>query len=137
MKALQTLALTVVVFVSTSAAVQAAVGTPKALGQYGGYGWTSGGSARSVHRSYAYQAYRGPVMYQAPAGESVAPEMAQIPAAGRRFSQQPSADSATLPSASSAPIYSPRPRYSAPRRQVESSGRWALPKTDARKYNGR
>ena len=160
MNARKTFVLSLIVVLTAAGAARAAPVNNKALGIYNSGGWESGGKARS-QRSYSN---RAPATYRAPAMQSApAPMVAQAPVEGRRFSYAPSAPAmnaspcpqgqtnAAAPSVQSDRRYSyaPTAEATAPStrtysRPSYSSGggrtsvdRWALPKTDARKYNGR
>ena len=154
----KTLVLSSVLALTAVSAVQAAPGTNKARGVYNSGGWESGGTSRSR----SSHSYRAPVVQSAPA-----PMVAQAPEEGRRFSYAPSgsvvtgspcptvqgpapavdsgrrysyapeAESTVAPSVSSPRTYYSRPSYSAGGRSGGNVDRWALPKTDPRKYNSR
>jgi hypothetical protein len=147
----------------------AAVGTAKARGDFSS--WQANTPTRSVARSRpAPRYFRAPVqtapaIVAAPVQplETAAPQVAQAPTTGQRFSYAPApataapaattpcpelavapqagrrysyAPQATVAPATSAPAYASGPVYSrAPR--VSSTPLWALPKTDARKFNAR
>ena len=165
MNASRMYAVSLVFVALLASAVSAApsVGPPKARGQFGGGGWvqSGGGGGRSyagrASRAPVYRSYSPAVVQAAPAPRvapapiesrrfSYAPQAVAAAAApcphsvavpstvnsGRRYSQAPSA-----PVANSAPVYRQSPgvvRSSAGRGRVE---RWALPKTDPRKYSSR
>ena len=134
-----------------TAAAAPAIGTAKARGDYGSFG-------RETHRvTRSRPVYRSaPTMQTAPA-----PMVAQAPEDARRFSYAPPVPATTrvpCPQApAAAPIvdgtrrysyapesagiapaartYSPRPSYSGKSGRRSSVERWALPKTDPRKFN--
>jgi hypothetical protein len=163
--ALKSLGLSVLLLLTavSAAAAAPAVGTAKARGVYNTGGWESTGTGRA-RSSYSY---RAPATYIAPVVRAAdAPQVAQAPVEGRRFSYAPSApvvsgntcspvqapantvdngrrysyapgvESTVAPSVSS-PTYHARPNYSARSGSGGNVDRWALPKTDPRKYNGR
>ncbi len=159
--------LTLVLALTTVSAGHAApgVGTNKALGIYNGFGWESQGMARS-RSSYSYGAstttsaprvQSAPMVAQAPVegrrfshdpsatSENTTPcPQGQVHAAAtaatvggdRRYSYAPIVE-ATAPSRTSTRTYNSRPSYSSGGGSRSSVDRWALQKTDARKYNGR
>jgi hypothetical protein len=160
------LAMSLVLALTTVSAAEAAPGTNKAQGIFNRGGWESGGMARS-RSSYNYRvpsSYSAPVVQSAPAPMAAqapeegrrfshspsAPAMNSTPCpegqahgtapaptveSGRRYSYAPTAE-ATAPSTPSTQTYYSRPSYyrGGGRSTVD---RWALPKTDARKYNSR
>lgn len=137
------------------------IGTAKARGDYGSnFGRVQSSSSWSGVR------YRAPVVRSAPAYASPAPTVvAQAPAEGRRYSYAPEGSVsppapvaanpcppdatvesgrrysyAPAPAVETTPaVRSYQPAYSRPAVQSRAAGRdlWALPKTDARKYNSR
>jgi hypothetical protein len=155
MKARKILALSSLIVLAMVSAAAAAPGTNKARGNYSSGGWESGGGP-ARHR----YTQRAPATYQAPLVRAVeTPQVAQAPVEARRFSYAPSgqvvtnpcppvtvdtgrrysyAPSTTVvaPQASAPRTYSSQPHYSTGSRSG-SVDRWALPKTDPRKYNGR
>ena len=143
---------------------RAAVGTNKANGIYPGSGWSSQRVARSgyryrssatYYRAPAVQRATAPALAQAPtedrrfsydpsvAATTVAPcdqgsRTANAPVVNddRRFSYAPTAESTVAPAAQpSTRTYAPRPSYSSATGSGGYVNRWALPKTDARKFN--
>ena len=156
MKARRILGLSPLIMLTMVAAAAAAPGTNKARGIYSRGGWESGGGP-ARHR----YSQRAPATYNAPIVRSVeAPQVAQAPAEGRRFSYAPSGQVVTSPCppatvdsgrrysyAPSTPAVAPQstaprmyysqPSYSSGRRSSGHRDLWALPKTDPRKYNSR
>jgi hypothetical protein len=151
------LGLSTLIVLTMVAAAAAAPGTNKARGVYNRGGWESGGGP-ARHR---YTQRAPATIYHAPIVRSLeAPQVAQAPAEGRRFSYAPSGQVVASPCppvtvdngrrysyapstpAVTPPSTAPRTYYSQP---IYSSGRpssghrdlWALPKTDPRKYNSR
>jgi hypothetical protein len=149
-----------IVAVAASTAQSAPVGTSKARGVFNSGGWESGGG-----RSFSRQAYRAPaVRSYAALTATTAPAtiVAQAPVEARRYSYAPPAAvrSVPCPPVTAAPStanagrrYSYAPaiepagrvpvqRYYVPSYSRSTGGgrtvdRWALPKTDPRKYNSR
>lgn len=136
------------------------IGTAKARGDFGSFGRET----HSVTRSRPVYSYRAPATYSAPAVQTApAPMVAQAPEAGRRYSYAPAATGCGCPQApASAPAvdsarrhsyapttestvaptmepsartYNARPSYSGGNRGRSTVDRWALPKTDPRKFN--
>ena len=163
MNARKNLALSVLILLTAVSAAAAAPGTNKARGIYNTGGWESTGSGRA-RSSYSY---RAPATYSAPVVQAAeVPQVAQTPVEGRRFSYAPSGSAVTgnpcspvqapvtpvdsgrrysyapgvestvAPSVSSRTYHS-RPNYSTRSGSGGNVDRWALPKTDPRKYNGR
>jgi hypothetical protein len=159
----KTLALSVLVLLTTVSAAAAAPGTNKARGIYNTGGWESTGSGRA-RSSYSY---RAPATYSAPVVRAAeAPQVAQAPVEarrvsyapsgaavsgnpclpvqapattvdnGRRYSYAPQVESTVPPSVSSSTYHS-QSSYSARSGSGGDVDRWAMPKTDPRKYNGR
>ena len=153
MNARKSFALTLMLAMVAATAAQAGptIGTPKARGVFGGYGWTQSGPARSR--------YRAPMVYQTPAAAAASVATAQAPADARRYSYAPSAPAVGVCPPVNAPTtavpaeggrrhsyapaaeVTPAPRmyYSQPgySRSGGSIDRWKLQKTDPRKYNSR
>jgi hypothetical protein len=169
MKVRKTLALTLMLVLTSLSVAMAAPGTNKARGIYNRGGWESGGGMSRSRSSYSY---RAPATYSAPMVQAApAPMVAEAPAEERRFSYAPSqpatgsspcpqgqahavtpapggesgrrysyapAVESMAPSTSPARTYYSSPSYSSGGRGARSTvDRWALPKTDARKYNSR
>jgi hypothetical protein len=138
-----TLVLSLAFVLAAGSAFAAAPVTSKARGIYGNsYGWVSSGGGRS-HRSYGYRAstaYCPPaasVATAVPAAPAApAAIVAQAPVEGRRFSYAPTAE-ASAPAMTAPRTYSSHPSYSGGGGRRSSIDRWALPKTDPRKYNSR
>ena len=164
MNARRILALSSLIVLSMITAAAAAPGTNKARGIYNAGGWESGGgSAQHRYTQRAPATYRAPIVRsvetpqvaQAPVEArrfSYAPSAQAVtnaPSAqavtnpcspvtvdtGRRYSYAPSTP-AVVPQASAPRMYYSQPHYSTGSRSG-SVDRWALPKTDPRKYNGR
>ncbi|MCC6494418.1 MAG: hypothetical protein IT424_15515 [Pirellulales bacterium] len=131
-------ALSLAFLLTAGAVAQAAVGTPKANGQFGGYGWIPrGSSSQVVHRSP--MVYRSPAVSATPAAQAPPAAVAQAPTATRRYSAapstQPTQGAAVEPSTARCNVY--QPHYSTGGRSGGRREQWALPKTDARKFNSR
>ena len=147
MKTYKTLILSAVIgsMIAGTAMAGNVIGTEKARGHIGGYGWTQLHEGRHhVNRgSHAVRYQSQPMVVQSTAA-TPAPataEVAQAPAEGRRFSYAPSTDvAASSPAATVAPSSAPavivQPSYS---RSTHHShvDKWALQKTDPRKYSSR
>jgi hypothetical protein len=158
MNAKKTLGLSLLLVFATVAVAAAAPGTNKARGIYSGGGWeSSGGPARHRYTQSAPATYRAPIERAA-----AAPQVAQAPAegrrfsyapadqvvaspcppvttadSGRRFSYAPSTAAVATPQASAPRMYYSRPSYSTGRSSSGHRDLWALPKTDPRKYSSR
>jgi hypothetical protein len=144
-----------------------AIGTAKARGDYrpGAYSAQRSSGYRSAfaRRAPVYRSHSAPVVAspspmvaQAPAEgrrfsyapstgavtTNPCPPVATVPQASRRYSYAPEATVAPAPTVASAPTVTPRAYtggssyYRAPSRS-SSTPLWALPKTDARKFNAR
>ena len=122
----------------TSAALAGnVIGTEKARGHIGGNGWTQMHEGRH-HANYGQRAVRyesRPVIVQSTA-------VAQAPVGTRRFSYAPTTDAAASQPATTAPpvvvqstVAQPSYYHSATRHH--SADKWALQKTDPRKYSSR
>ena len=167
MKVRMTFVLSLLLALTEVSAGQAApgVGTNKALGIYSGFGRESQGMARS-RSSYSYGAranYSAPNVQSAPIVAQVPVEgrrfshdpaaaavnstpcpqgQAQVAtaptteASDRRYSYSPTSE-ATTPSTTSTRTYPSRPSYSSGGGGRSTVERWAMQKTDSRKYNGR
>ena len=156
MNARRILGLSSLIVLAMVTAAAAAPGTNKARGIYSGGGWESGGGP-ARHR----YTQRAPATYRAPIARYVeTPQVAQTPAearrfsyalsgqvvtnpcppvtvdSGRRYSYAPSTP-AVAPQTSTPRMYYSQPHYSTGSRSGGNVDRWALPKTDPRKYNGR
>jgi hypothetical protein len=167
MNARKNLTLTLVMLLTAVSTAMAAPGTNKARGIYNRGGWESGGSVARSQSSYSYQApttYSAPVVQASPApmvaqapaegrrfsyspstsavnstpcpqGQAHNATVAPPVPSDRRFSYAPSAE-VTAPAVPSTGTYNSRPSYSVGGGS-RSVDRWALPKTDPRKYNSR
>ena len=144
MKTYKSLILSAVIgsMVAGTAMAGNVIGTEKARGHFGGYGWTQLHEGRHHvdrgHRAVRYQA-QPMVVQSAPA--AAAAQVVQAPAEGRRFSYAPSTDGAASAPAvtvapSSAPAVIVQPSYSRSTRRGHVD-KWALQKTDPRKYSSR
>jgi ribonuclease E len=133
-----------VAMIAASVAAAAPIGTAKARGDYRPFWQSQLAPVRVASRGYARRATTSAVAVEAPvAAPAAQPQVAQAPAEGRRFSYEPAqapaaaAPATTMPM-TAAPTTAPAPRYYAPRVHCSSSrttlDRWALPKTDPRKY---
>ncbi len=142
---------------------RAAVGTNKANGIYTGGGWTSqrvAGSQTGYRNRAPATYYRAPAVQGA-----TAPALALAPTEGRRFSYDPSSAATTVApcdhgsTTANAPVvnddrrfsyaptaestvapaatrtYAPRQSYSGRSGSSTSVNRWALQKSDSRKFN--
>jgi hypothetical protein len=133
------------------------IGTAKARGDFGSFGRET----QQVTRSRPVYSYRAPATYSAPAVQTApAPMVAQAPEAGRRYSYAPSVTGSPCPQAQAPAVdsarrysyapteatvapamepstrtYNARPSYSGGSRGRSTVDRWALPKTDPRKFN--
>ena len=156
MNARRILGLSSLIVLAMVAAAAAAPGTNKARGIYSGGGWESGGGP-ARHR----YTQRAPATYRSPIARFVeTPQVAQAPGEVRRFSYAPSGQVVTqpcppvtvdngrrysyapstpavAPQTSASRMYYSQPHYSTGSRNGGNVDRWALPKTDLRKYNGR
>jgi len=164
MNARRTFVLSLAIVLTAAATAQAGpgIGTPKARGEFGGYGWVSPGSTRSAYR--APTAYRAPVVVEsapaivaeapaegrrfsyAPSDQAVTsnpcppvqtPSTAPMVESGRRYSYAPTPEATVTQSAPSPRAYYSTPSYSTGGRSGPGVDRWALPKTDPRKYSTR
>jgi hypothetical protein len=150
---------TLLATLAASSALAAPVGTAKARGDYRPF-WQSNWNQPAVrHHAYARRSYAPMVVASAPAPVAIAapaatttsaPQVAQAPDAGRRFSYEP--QTAAPQQATAAPAIAPAPQaapattMAAPQRMMaaprhysrratrHTPNRWALPKTDPRKY---
>lgn len=122
----------------TSAALAGnVIGTEKARGHIGGNGWTQMHEGRH-HANYGQRAVRyesRPVIVQSTA-------VAQAPVGARRFSYAPTTDAAASQPATTAPpvvVQSTvaQPSYYHLATRHHSADKWALQKTDPRKYSSR
>lgn len=119
------------------------IGTEKALGHIGGYGLTQLHEGRrhiDGHRVARYQSR--PAVVQSAVPKEVPVVVAQTPAEGRRFSYAPTPEApASKPATTTeepvviSPSVVQPSHYHAARHQ--SVDKWALPKTDPRKYGSR
>lgn len=118
------------------------IGTEKARGHFGGFGWTQLHEGRHHmnhgHRAVRYQSQ--PAVVQSAIAAPAA--VAQAPTEGRRFSYAPSTDAAaSQPAATVAPSsvqpMMVQPTYSRATHHRHSADKWALQKTDPRKYSSR
>jgi hypothetical protein len=159
MNAKRVLGLALLIVFAMVAVAAAAPGTNKARGVYNRGGWElNGGPARHRYTQRAPAIYHAPIVRAAPA-----PQVAQAPVEGRRFSYAPanqavtlspcppvtsfesgrrysyapSAGAAVVPQASEPRVYYSQPSYSTGRRSTGHQDLWALPKTDPRKSNSR
>lgn len=121
------------------------IGTEKARGHFGGGGWTQLHEGRHhVNRGQrVITRYSQPAMVQSAVVASTAPtEAAQTPAEGRRFSYAPALEAAaSQPAVSSVSTIeraaSVQPMYTSRGQHRQHIDKWALPKTDPRKYSSR
>ena len=139
------------------------VGTAKARGDYRSFSQTQQSTARSqpMYRRSAPMTHSAPMIVQSrSAMVAPAPAVAQAPSEARRFSYDPATATLTttacppstttvdsgrrfsyapesMGAVSSPGVYSSGPGYSRSRTGAAHVDRWALPKTDPRKYNGR
>lgn len=144
MKTYKSLILSAVIgsMIASAAMAGNVIGTEKARGHIGGSGWTQLHEGRHhVNRgSHAVRYQSQPMVVQS--APSTAPaQVAQAPAEGRRFSYAPSTDVAAsspaatvAPSSASAVIVQPSYSRSTHHGHVD---KWALQKTDPRKYSSR
>jgi hypothetical protein len=159
MNAKRIMGLSLLIVSAMVAVAAAAPGTNKARGIYNRGGWeSSGGPARHRYTQRAPATYHAPIVRATPA-----PQVAQAPVEGRRFSYAPadqavtwspcppvtsvesgrrysyapSTGAAVVPQASAPRVYYSQPRYSTGRRSTGHRDLWALPKTDPRKYSSR
>jgi hypothetical protein len=145
-----------IVLTIVSAAAAAGPGTNKSRGIYNRGGWESvGGAARQRYVQRAPATYYAPIVRP-----TEAPQVAQAPVEGRRFSYAPSSQAVTSPCpptavdsgrrysyAPSTPAIAPQtsaprmyysqPSYRSGRGGSGYRGLWELPKADPRKYNSR
>ena len=144
MKTYKSLILSAVIgsMVASAAMAGNVIGTEKARGHIGGNGWTQLHEGRHhVNRgSHAVRYQSQPMVVQS--APSTAPaQVAQAPAEVRRFSYAPSTDSAaSAPAATVAPssaiAVTVQPSYSRSTHHGHVD-KWALQKTDPRKYSSR
>lgn len=120
------------------------IGTEKARGHFGGSGWTQLHEGRHhVDRGHRVRYESRPAVVQssiaAPAAATT--EVAQAPVEGRRFSYAPSTDvtsqSAAVVAPTSVQPMAIQPTYSRATHHRHSADKWALQKTDPRKYSSR
>lgn len=122
------------------------IGTEKARGHFGGNGWTQMHAGRR-HANDGQRAVRyasRPVVVQSTIAAPVAAPtaVAQAPAEGRRFSYAPTTGAAASQPAATVPPVAVQSTvmqpsyYHAPTRH-HSADKWALQKTDPRKYSSR
>ncbi len=120
------------------------IGTEKSRGHIGGNGWTQMHEGRH-HANYGERAVRyesRPVIVQSTAAAPAPTAVAQAPAEGRRFSYAPTTDAATSqPATTSPPLVvqstATQPSYYHAATHHLSADKWALQKTDPRKYSSR
>ncbi len=144
MKTYKSLILSAVIgsMIASAAMAGNVIGTEKARGHIGGYGWTQLHEGRHhVNRGSQAVRYQSQPMVVQSAPSTAPTQVAQAPAEGRRFSYAPSTDSAaSAPPASIAPSGAPtrsmQPTYSRSTHQGHVD-KWALQKTDSRKYSSR
>ncbi len=118
------------------------IGTEKARGHIGGYGWTQLHEGRH-HMNRGERAVRyesRPVIVQSAVAAPAT--VAQVPTEGRRFSYAPTTDAAASQPTTVAPsIVVPstvaQPSYHRATTRHHSADKWALQKTDPRKYSSR
>ena len=122
------------------------IGTEKARGHFGGFGWTQLHEGRQHvdhgHRAVRYQSQPAIVQSTIVAPAAAPTTVAQAPTEGRRFSYAPSTDAAvsqpaaTVATSSVQPM-TVQPTYSRATHHRHSVDKWALQKTDPRKYSSR
>ncbi|WP_428303653.1 hypothetical protein [Lacipirellula sp.] len=133
---------------ASSAMAGQVIGTEKARGHFGGGGWTQLHEGRH-HVNHGYRVARQssqPVVVQsaisaAPAAPAPA-AVAQAPVEGRRFSYAPTPNSTALSQPATAVPSVERattvqPMYSSGHYHRAHVDKYALPKTDPRKYSSR
>ena len=120
------------------------VGTEKSRGHIGGNGWTQMHEGRH-HVNYGQRAVQyesRPVIVQSTAAAPTPTAVAQAPAEGRRFSYAPTTDATVSQPATTAPpvvVQSTvaQPSYYHATTRHHSADKWALQKTNPRKYSSR
>lgn len=149
------------IFAAGAAQAAPTVGTAKARGDYRSFSQTQQSArSRPMYRRSVPMTQSAPMIVQSrPAMVTPAPALAQAPGEARRFSYEPITAVPTMPcpqstttvesgrrysyspestpAVSSSRVYSSGPGYSRSRTGAAHVDRWALPKTDPRKYNGR
>jgi hypothetical protein len=118
------------------------IGTEKARGHIGGCGWTQLHEGhRHMNRDERAVRYESrPVVVQ-PAPTVAPATVAQVPTESRRFSYAPTTDAAASQPATTAPsVVVPtvaQPSYYRAATHRHLADKWALQKTDPRKYSSR